>query len=884
MNYHTKTIEEIQKKFKTNTQTGLSKAQVLEKQATFGKNESKKQEEETLFQTIIKQFKDVFTIILLIAAGLSYIFADHTDALIILAAIIINVLISVIQEKRASKTIQELKEIQVDKARVVRNNTILHINASDVVPGDIIIIQAGDKIPADARLFSSNELTTKEASLTGESEDIEKDSKKIPDEESQIGDRKNMIYASTIVTNGKGKGIVIATGKNTEVGKITELVESTEEDLTPLQKRMNSLSLKLSVGFIIASIIVFLSGILLGRNITEMFTFAIALAVSSIPEGLVLTVTIILVVGMRQILKRSAIVRELVAAETLGSTTIICTDKTGTLTTGEMKAEKIATHDKTFEIKDLQKNQITNSKNLFWASKTAALCHELSIENLEDCTNAHGDTTEKALFNFTKSKNISFCELRKTHSKYAEIPFDSKRKYMATAHSIGNKEHILLAKGALEKIVKKASHTFLNNEKIKISPELIKNFKKKEHELSSEGYRVIALAHKIQKQPINIKEDLNNLTITAIIGIRDPLRANIKETIQKTLRAGIDVRMITGDHPETAYAIAKDAGLQIKDKTQILTGSEIAKLKEDKNELTKRIIYSKVFARVAPQDKLEIVKALQKNNEVVAMTGDGVNDGPALKKADIGISMGSGTKVAQQTSSIILLDDNFKTIVAAIEEGRRIFNNIRKVVLYLLSDSFSEIILILGSVLLGFPIPLIAAQILWINLVGDGFLGAALAFDPAENDTMRQNPIKKDTSIITKKMIELIAVISLITGIGMLALFYWLYIIKGTPLAEVRTIIFCFLAFDSLLYVFSIRDPHTSFFHEKFFSNWYLIAAVILGFALQLAAVYFPPLQKLFQTTPLNSFDWLIITIASITTITAIEIAKKILYRKSQKT
>ncbi|MBU1119243.1 cation-transporting P-type ATPase [Patescibacteria group bacterium] len=892
MKYYTKTADEALKELSSNKKSGLSLSDVAKRQEKYGPNKLEEKKPPSIFKVFFRQFKDLFTIILFIAAFISFFFGEKTDAIVILAALVINIIISVIQEMKAVKTISELKEVVVFKAKVLRDGAVKEIDAKDLVPGDIIYLDAGDRIPADARILDGNRFETKETVLTGESRSENKEFDAVLDEDTPLGDRKNMVYQSTVVTNGKALAVVTTTGAHTEVGQIAELVEETKEESTPLQKRMAELSIWISIVVIICCIIVFVTGILLKRDIHEMFDFAVVLAVSSIPEGMVISVTIILAVGMRQILKKKAIVRELVAAETLGSTTVICTDKTGTITTGEMEAEKLVTVDGEYPVSDIPKDQIESDKVFYYSFLVSALCNDLIVEDADGaCEKALGDTTEKALFDLAGKYDLSKCVLEKQFELIDEIPFDSYIKYMVTAHKDKEDDDrvLVLEKGTAERVLTYSTHIYKGGERVSISEEDRSIIGEKNKELSTKGFRVIALGYKEvdvddDEEEFDLSKDKGqNLTFLSLIAIRDPIRKNIKEAIEATYAAGVGVKMITGDHKMTARNIANEVGLTVQSDDEVIDGAEFESIQDDEEKLRERVEKAKVFARVAPVHKLKIVEVLQKDNQVVAMTGDGVNDGPALKRADIGVAMGSGTEVAQQTSNMILINDNFKTIVAAVEEGRRIFDNIRKVVLYLLSDSFSELILIFGALVLGLPVPLLPTQILWINLVDDGFPGMALAFDPVDKEAMKEPPRAKNEPVINREMKVLIGIIGAVTGLGTLALFYVLYTIMGMDLAEVRTICFSFLAFDSLLYVFSVRSLRHTLFHEKFFSNKWLLVAVFGGFALQILAVYFGPLQRLFKTVPLSFYDWMVVLIGSIVVIVVIEVVKWIFIARIRK-
>lgn len=878
MNYYTQSAEDVVQSQKTDLKKGLSNSEVEARKASYGVNVLEEQKPPTLFSIFLKQFRDLFTIILFAAAGISFFVGEQTDSIIILVALLLNVIVSVIQENRAIKTIAELKEVVVFKAKALRDGEVRQINAQDLVPGDIIQLDAGDRIPADARVVEDIHFETKEALLTGESEPITKKSDVVHDELTPLAERTNMVYQSTVAVNGKARAVVVATGNDTEVGKIAALVDETEDEQTPLQRRLSRLSIFISVVVLIMSVLVLFAGVALGEELGLMFHFAVALAVSAIPEGMVLAVTVILAVGMRQILKRNAVVRELVAAETLGSTTVICSDKTGTMTTGEMVAERFITLKDDLSVEEFPKN-VSEDAPLFWYSTlVAALSNDLIIEDAQDKRQKIlGDTTERALYLFAQQAGCDKCDIEEKFPMVDEIPFDSYIKYMVSLHEFAQEgKQLVLMKGAAERVLDYSVSVQGENEIQELTGDIRNHFLQKNEALGRQGYRIIALAYKIvDADGFDLEEDEGKgSTFLSLIAIRDPIREGIKESIAETLAAGIDVKMITGDQKNTAQAIANEVGLIVNSEDEIIEGVEFEKIQSDEKLLNERVKHVKVFARVAPVHKLKIVEVLQGQGNVVAMTGDGVNDGPALKKADIGVAMGSGTEVAQQTSDMVLRDDNFKTIIAAVEEGRRIFDNIRKVVLYLLSDSFAEVIMVVGSLIMGLPVPILPAQILWINIVDDGLPGMSLAFDPIDDEAMDEPPRDKNEPVLNSEIRLIIVIIGIVSGIGNLMIFFWLYQFMDYDLERARTVVFASLAIDSLLYIFSVRSLRHTIFKEHVFSNKYLIGAVGIGFLLQMAAIYVPFLQPILKTVPLGLFEWGIVFASSAITIIVIEAIK----------
>jgi Ca2+-transporting ATPase len=720
-----------------------------------------------------------------------------------------------------------LKKLVKHKARVIRAGQEKEIDTTEVVPGDIILLEAGDKVAADSRLIEANNFQVIEAALTGESVPSTK-SIEVLEKGTVLADRENMVYMGTTVARGKARAVVCTTGTNTEIGQIALLVKETIEEKTPLQKKLEHFSKLL--GLIIGGLclLILLVGLLTGKSFFEMLLIAIAVAVAAIPEGLIVAVTVILAIGMQRILKKKALVRKLIAAETLGSTTIICSDKTGTLTEGKMQVAGI----------DVPTKVGTPTKVGETLVLMAAVQAGLNKEALTD-----------------------------EYPRLAEIPFDSEKKYMATLHEVRSKKNeiqrvqrVIFIKGAPEKILDMSS----------CSPAKRKELKAQYDKLTGQGLRVLALAYKNTRSAKLADSDLKHLTFVGLISLKDPLRPEAKETIAICRSAGIRPVIVTGDHKLTAKAIAREAGI-ISHDWEILEGEKLDRMSD--KELKRVTSKINIYARVSPKHKLRIIDALQARGEVVAMTGDGVNDAPALKSADIGVALGSGTDVAKETADIVLMDDNFKTIVSAVEQGRVIFDNIKKVILYLLSSSFTEIILIMSSLLLGFPLPILAAQILWINIVQDGLPDLALGFEPGEPEVMKEKPRGHKTPLFDTEMKSLIFIIGLFTDILLFGLFIWLWKTSG-DLIYTRTIIFVTLGVSSLLYIFACRSLRKSILHTNPFSNKYLLWAVMTSFIVLIIAVYYPPLQKLLRTIPLGISEWSYIILFGFINLLLIELTK----------
>ena len=780
--WHNLSSSKIQQILKT-SKNGLTKKEAQKRLKKYGLNELPSQKKFSTGKIVIDQFKSPLVYILAIAAIISFALKELTDATIILAAVLINATIGFFQENKAEKTFLRLKELVHYSAKVIREKTLSIIPNNEIVPGDIIILEAGDIVPADARLIETFNLQAREAPLTGESVPS---LKKIDVLEKgvNLADRENMIYFGTDITRGKGKAIVVATGHNTELGHIANLIKETKNKKTPLQEKITSLAKSVSMILGGLCILLFVAGILRGYSFFEMLLTTVAVAVAAIPEGMAIAVTICLAIGMQKILKKKALTKKLIAAETLGSITIIATDKTGTLTEGKMTVHKIIPY--------LRKT----AEEVF---NISILCNDAIIENSEGLLREwkiKGDTTEIALLKATLQSGLDRKKVINHYPRIDEIPFDSKEMYMATLHtdSQSNKQ-IIFIKGAPEKILEFCQLNAKEKNKIK-----------KEFEaLTKKGLRVLATASKKTNNKKLEQKEIENLSFVGLIALKDPLRPGIRETIQACQAAGIRPLIITGDHKLTAQTIALEVGLLNKNE-EILEGRDLEKISDEK--LKEKIKLASVFARVEPKHKIRIVKLLQMQGEVVAMTGDGINDAPAIKAADIGIALGSGTEVTKETADIVLLDDNFKTIFEAIKTGRNIFRNIQKVIFFLLSGSFSEFILIGGALLFGFPLPVLAAQILWINITEDTLPAMALSYEKEKKDILREKVKRSQSKILNKEIKFLIGIICVITDLILFGLFVYFYK-SGWNLNYIRTMIFAATGFDSLFYIFScnLRSP-----------------------------------------------------------------------------
>ncbi|MBT4349543.1 HAD-IC family P-type ATPase [bacterium] len=883
--WHSLDISKILQTLNTK-KTGLSSKEASQRNEKYGLNILAQAKKFSAWRLFFSQFKSALVYVLLIAGLVSFIFGEFVDAYVIFAAVGLNVAIGFWQEKKANRSLEQLSKVVKKEAIVLRDGHEIKVEARYLVAGDIILLQAGDRVPADGRLLSINNLKVNEATLTGESWPIEKELKPL-DKGTVLAERDNSVFMGTLAVEGRGLAVITHIGVDTEIGKITTMLKETDDEQTPLQKNLDSFAKNITKIIVLIAMTVFFLGLIEGQSMLEMFTVAIALAVSAIPEGLVIGVTMILTMGMRRILQNNGLVRKLVSAETLGSTTLICTDKTGTLTEGEMRVTKIATNKHLIDLATNSLKDEAKDKEIEKLLEIATLCNDSSVQNIDDGFEdwvVLGSPTEKALLLFSGSQH-NLDDLQRRYRRKDEIPFDSRYKYMVTRHSYDNRHDIIFIKGAPEKILEFSSSYLNNNKKSNLTEAKAEAFNKTLEDFSKDGLRVLAGAYKlIPKKYPDIKsceDDPFDLTFVGLWGLSDPLRPETKETLDAALKAGIRTIIITGDNKFTAKKIASDLGLKVQ-AANILSGDDLLKISDE--ELDKRIKNIQVYARVTSADKLRIIKAWQKRGEIVSMTGDGVNDAPALKAADIGVVVSSGSDVAKEVADLVLLDNNFKTIVTAIKQGRVIFDNVRKVMLYLLSDSFSEIIIIVVAMLLGWPLPIITAQILWINLVSDGLPNLALTMEPEDEEVMKDRRGAKFKSLLNFEGKFLIGAISIITAMASLALFWFLWNRTG-DLDLARTVVFTALGLDTLFYVFSIRNLKHSIFTSHPFQNKYLNMAVLFGIALQVSAIYLPFLNRALHTVPLGWTEWEIILLFLVLVILTIEITKAlfILYYKKHK-
>jgi len=884
--FHNLSVKEVVKILDSDSRKGLSEAEVLKNQKKFGKNLLPEEKPLSKIKLFLEQFKSPLIYILLIAGIVTVILREYTDSIVIFGAVILNTIVGFFQENKASNTLRELKKVIKIKAEVQREGNLKIIDSKELVSGDIFILGAGDKVPADGRIIEAENLKINEMALTGEWLPASKRTDFLP-EETPLADRDNMVYMGTIVEAGKAKVVVTEIGFKSEIGEIAKMVKETKEEKTPLQKKLAHFSKIVGIIITIICLGIFIEGMVGGGEFEEMFTTAVAIAVAAIPEGLPVAMTVILGLGMQRILRKKGLVRHLLAAETLGSTNVICSDKTCTLTEGRMRVtqiltgkELLGTVSKEFSQKRFWEfwKKEEERDNKFLALKIASLANESFVENPKDFMKEwiiRGRPTDKALFLAGVQAGVNPIELQKKFPKIGEIPFNSERKFLARVFKLSEKEKVFYVCGAPEKLLERASHLQIDENLEKVSPEKLEKIKSELENLTKKGLRVVAVAYKkIKYQESNIKnleDEINDLVFVGLITLKDPIRKEVREAISTCREAGMRTVIITGDHKLTARAVAEELGMKIKEEN-IIEGKDLDKMTD--TDLLNRVKQIKIYARTEPRQKTRIVKAWQDKEKVVAMIGDGINDAPAIKKADIGVAPGSGTDVAKEASDLILLTDSFSIIVAAIEEGRAIIDNIRKVITYLLSDSFSEIILIGVSIAVGFPLPVTAVQILWVNLIEDGLPSMALAFEPKEKDLMKRKPEPRELPLLTREMKFIIFIIGLITDFLLLGLFFWLMSYSGYIISHIRTIIFASLSIDSIFYVFSCKSLRRNLWHINPFSNKLLVMATGIGILMLILAIYLPVFQTLLKTVPLGFNDWLIVLGIGISEVILIEATK----------
>ena len=850
---YVKELDTVIKELNTNINIGLTTSEVEKRQEKYGPNELKQKKKKTIFKMVMEQLTDKMIIILLIASILSFLLGEKIEGFVILFIIAINIVISVVQEKKASDALEALRNMNAPHSVVLRNGKKEKILAKDLVPGDIIYLEAGNIIPADVRFIEEHDILVDESALTGESVAVEKDKDFICKKDSPLGERKNMGFSSTIIQNGTGLGVVTNIGMQTEIGMIAKLLDTDDITETPLKKKLNKIGQVLSILGIIVSILIFIIGLIRGKDLISILMIAVSLAISVIPEGLPATVTVVMAIGVQRMAKKKALVKQLPAVETLGSATVICTDKTGTLTENKMTVTKYFTAENIVEGKE---NKLTDK-----FINCGVLCNNASKVN----DKIEGDPTEGALLTFAEKNNYSVEQIRKENQKEYEKPFDSVRKMMTVICKKNGKSEAYI-KGAPEEVIERCAYILVDGRKKKLTQEGKEKISKKCEELSNDALRLLAFAYK--KDKLQEKDVENDMILLGIVGMIDPPRKEVMASIKSCHDAGIKVIMITGDHKATAVAIAKNLGIY-KEGDLAINVEELHEMSPE--ELEQKVSKITVFSRVSPKDKLDIVNALQKKHEIVGMTGDGVNDAPALNTADIGIAMGkNGTDVAKDAADMLLLDDNFSTIEVAIKEGRRIYRNIQKVIQFLLTGNIAEVLTIFLAIVFNLETPILAVHILFVNLITDTLPALALGVDPANKNTMKHPPTKKGT-LFEKNMVANIAYYgALLTLLSFTAYFTGLRDSYKTAI----TMTFITLCLSQIVHAMNQHSNTMSFFSKNQPKNKYLFMAMLASILMLLIIVFIPGLRDIFSIVPLTVREWLTVIILSIMPLIVSEIVK----------
>ncbi|WP_019498408.1 cation-translocating P-type ATPase [Pseudanabaena sp. PCC 6802] len=901
--------------FKTDATRGLSHTEVEQRLAQFGFNEIEERALKNPWLILWEQLTALIVVVLIVAAGISALVGDYKDTIAILAIVLFNALLGFNQEYQAGQALAALKKMAIPKVKVYRDRQLVEISARQLVPGDIVLLEAGNLVPADCRLLESINLRVQESTFTGEAEPVEKTSVALAGEELALGDRRNMVYMGTAIVYGRGKAVVTETGMRTELGKIADSIQSIDGELTPLQQRLDRLGQKLVIASLILVGLIFGIGLLRGESLKLMFMTAVSMAVAVIPEGLPAVVTITLALGANRMLKRNALIRNLPAVETLGSTIVICSDKTGTLTENQMTVNVLAIEGQKI---DLNGGTPNSAFNLLLTG--AALCNDVRsnlsftgdrsplVSNRPSAENYLGDPTEVALAIAAKRLGLDKIALDRKFRRIFEIPFDSERQRMTTVHQCSladvqsilpdihddpesSTRYIVFSKGAVGSLLEITNLVWVKGGIEKLDDRDRDRIISSNDELAQTGMRVLGIAFRYLDRPLDHSNDITlleqelinllerDLVFIGMVGILDPPRPEVREAVQTCKKAGIRPIMITGDHPLAAQYIAKE--LDIDTSGKVLVGSDLARLSPA--ELSEQVELVSVYARVSPQQKLRIVQALQSRGHIVAMTGDGINDAPALRKADIGVAMGLvGTDVCKEAADMVLLDDNFATIVAAVAEGRVIYDNIRKFIKYSMTGNASGVWIVLLAPFLSMPLPLLPLQILWINLLADGLLALSLSVEPAESDTMQRSPYPKQSNIFNYRTVRDIVWVGLMMGVSILLLGYE-YRLAGELVNghNWQTMVFVTLTFSRMSLALAMRSEHDSLFKIGLLSNPPLSIAVVLTFLLQIAVIYLPWLQASFQTVALSAYDLTLCLAVSTVGFWLIEI-EKWLYRRSR--
>jgi len=868
--------------------SGLSENEAITRAAQYGPNALAEKGAKNPWLILWEQFTATMVLILIAAALLSAFLAKWTEAISIIAIVLLFTILGFIQEYRAERAMAALKKLTVPSVRVRRNGQTREIPAPELVPGDIIFLEAGNVVPADVRIIENANLRIQEAALTGESEPVEKSSLAIPGTDLALGDRRNLGYLGTIVTYGRGVAVVIATGMRTELGRIANLLQSVESDMTPLQQRLDQVGKVLAIAGTAVALLIMLIGLLSGEEFSYMVLTAISVAVAVVPEGLPAVVTFTLALGARRMLQRNALIRKLPAVETLGSVTTICSDKTGTLTENRMTVTVLEVADQRLDLlqtqTDLETQFATPTVQLLLAA--GVLCNDAELKGQQII----GDPTEGALLTIATRARLIKADLQIAFPRRDELPFDSERKRMTTFHSLSaanyeltnllktasaNATHVSFTKGAVDGLLELTSLIWVNNRAESFSNEWKARIETANRQLAQNGMRVLGVAMRLwENAPIEMSATENQLVLIGLVGIIDPPRAEVKQAVRIAKQAGIRPVMITGDHPLTASFIARDLGIATNDR--VLTGQNLERMTAD--ELAAQVEEIAVYARVAPEHKLKIVDALQKRGHIVAMTGDGVNDAPALKKADIGVAMGiTGTDVSKEAADMVLRDDNFATIVAAVEEGRVIYDNVRRFVKFSIAGNIGKVMVMLLAPFMGISVAITPLQMLWLNLLTDGLLGLGMGFEPAEKNTMQRPPHSPQAGVFSDGLGVHVIWVGILIGVIALVLGGWYYL---TGREQWQTVLFSTLAFAQVWQAFGTRSIRESLFTIGIFTNKVLFGLIISVVALQLGVLLIPGLKAFFRVIDLTSGDLFLIIVASSLVFIATEIEKWLIQRR----
>ena len=903
MDWYRITVQETLQSLGTNAETGLTSTEVQERLDRYGPNELIERGKKSAWWILLEQFKEVMVIVLIIAAIVSALLGEYTEVVVILAIVVLNAILGFSQEYRAEQAMAALKKMAVPSVRVRRDGRIQEVSSTELVPGDIILQEAGNLVPADSRMIETVNLKVQESALTGESDPVEKLTDVRSGDDVPLGDQYNMLFMGTVVTYGRGTAVVTETGMDTELGHIADLIQEVGDKKTPLQRRLAQLGKTLALVALVIIAFVVVTGLLRGDDLETLFLTGVSLAVAAIPESMPAVVTITLALGSQRLLQRNALIRKLPAVETLGSVTVICTDKTGTLTENRMTVTILDVAGNTEDLETLvdRRGKLVRARLISDDSDpelnalsvlvcAGALCNDAVLDtDSQGVQRAIGDPTEGALLLAANTLGFDKGELEAECPRVAEVPFTSERKRMTTIHKLSPEiqqthmpwqgaPYILLTKGAIDGLIEISDRVLYGSQVVPMDETMRKRILDANAQFAQQGQRVLGVAFRVlDSVDSTISEDQMETgeVFVGLIAMMDPPRPEVKEAVATAKKAGIRPVMITGDHPLTAVQIAKD--LSITDNDNYLSGQDLAQMTQKKLEDLVEDV--SVYARVAPEHKLDIVKALQNEGEIVAMTGDGVNDAPALKRADKGVAMGiTGTYVSKESADMVQLDDNFTTIVAAVEEGRTIFDNIRKFIKYTLSSNTGELFLMLIGPLLGMPLPLLPLQILWVNLITDGLPGLALAEEKGERGIMERSPFNPKESIFSRGLGSQIIWIGILLGIVSLGvgMIYWL----NDPNGPWQTMIFTTLVLAQMGNALATRSSRDSLFRIGLFSNRLMVGAVMLGFVLQLLLIYVPVFQTVFKTQPLSMQDLFICLIASAVVFVVLELSKLVKRRR----